>query len=200
MADLLEPFLPVQYLWRTSLSMYAYTMKHTVGVAVWKGLAVGQMEPRNLFNENFVDSYPRNLCSAKLRCYTVWEYNVADGVFLWPSSSIVQVSWNRKTANNKIVWLTNCENEASIIRQYTLTCMEYIHHSHAAFDTLGTVHIVFAFDALHPNSAVALDSVLVSFPPDSVVASFHPDSVLASHPGSSSFDLFSPLHWAELLS
>ena len=124
------------------------------------------------FNENFVDSYPRNLSSAKLRRYTVWEYNVADGVFLWPSSSIVQVSWNRKTANNKITWLTNCENEDSIIWQYTLTCMECIHHSRAAFDTLGTVHIVFAFDALHPNSAVALDSVLVSFPPDSVVASF----------------------------
>jgi len=35
-------------------------MKHTVGVTVWRGLAVGQMEPRNLFNENFVDSYPRN--------------------------------------------------------------------------------------------------------------------------------------------
>ena len=46
-------------------------MKHTVGVAVWRGLAVGQMEPRNLFNENFVDSYPRNLSSAKLRRYTV---------------------------------------------------------------------------------------------------------------------------------
>jgi len=40
-------------------------MKHTVGVAVWRGLAVGQMEPRNLFSENFVDSYPRNLSSAK---------------------------------------------------------------------------------------------------------------------------------------
>jgi len=50
---------------------HAYTMKHTVGVAVWRGLAVGQMEPRNLFNENFVDSYPRNLSSAKLRRYTV---------------------------------------------------------------------------------------------------------------------------------
>jgi len=35
-------------------------MKHNVGVAVWRGVAVGQMEPRNLFNENFVDSYPRN--------------------------------------------------------------------------------------------------------------------------------------------
>ena len=50
---------------------HAYTMKHTVGVAVWRGLPVGQMEPRNLFNENFVDSYPRNLSSAKLRRYTV---------------------------------------------------------------------------------------------------------------------------------
>ena len=28
-------------------------------------------EPRKLFNENFVDSYPRNLSSAKLRRYTV---------------------------------------------------------------------------------------------------------------------------------
>ena len=28
-------------------------------------------EPRNLFNENFVDGYPRNLSSAKLRRYTV---------------------------------------------------------------------------------------------------------------------------------
>jgi len=37
---------------------HAYTMKHTVGVAVWRGLVVGQMEPRNLFNENFVESYP----------------------------------------------------------------------------------------------------------------------------------------------
>ena len=25
--------------------VHAYTMKHTVGVAVWRGLAVGQMEP-----------------------------------------------------------------------------------------------------------------------------------------------------------
>jgi len=40
-------------------------------VAVWRGLAVGQMEPRNLFNENFVDSYLRNLSSVKLRRYTV---------------------------------------------------------------------------------------------------------------------------------
>jgi len=46
-------------------------VKHTVGVAVWRGLAVGQMEPRNLINENFADSYPRNLSSAKLRRYTV---------------------------------------------------------------------------------------------------------------------------------
>ena len=49
---------------------HAYTMKHAVGVAVWRGLAVGQMEPRNLFNENFVDNYLRNLSSAKLRRYT----------------------------------------------------------------------------------------------------------------------------------
>jgi len=28
---------------------------------------IGQTEPRNLFSENFVDSYPRNLSSAKLR-------------------------------------------------------------------------------------------------------------------------------------
>jgi len=33
------------------------------------------MEPRNLFNENFVDSYPQNLSSAKLRCYTVPAHN-----------------------------------------------------------------------------------------------------------------------------
>jgi len=46
-------------------------MKHTVGVAVWRGFAVGQMEPQNLFNEKFVDSYARNLSSAKLRRYTV---------------------------------------------------------------------------------------------------------------------------------
>jgi len=55
--------------------VHAYTMKHTAGVAVWRGLAVhvGQnlMELRNLFNENFVDSYPRVLNSAKLRRYTV---------------------------------------------------------------------------------------------------------------------------------
>ena len=37
----------------------AYTMKHTVGVAVFRGFPVGQMEPRNLFNENFLESYPR---------------------------------------------------------------------------------------------------------------------------------------------
>ena len=55
---------------------HPYTMKSIVGVAVWRGLAVGQMEPRNLFNENFVDSYPRNLSSAKLRRYTV--YAMAD--------------------------------------------------------------------------------------------------------------------------
>ena len=61
MAHLLEPFLRVQYLW----------LKHTVGVAVWRGLPVGQMEPRNLFNKNFVDSYPWNLSSMKLRCYMV---------------------------------------------------------------------------------------------------------------------------------
>jgi len=52
--------------------VHAYTMKHTVGVAVWRGLAVGQMESQNLFNENFVDSYPRNLSSEKLRHYTVF--------------------------------------------------------------------------------------------------------------------------------
>jgi len=40
--------------------VHAYAIKHTAGVAVWRGLAVEQMEPRNLFNENFVDSYPRN--------------------------------------------------------------------------------------------------------------------------------------------
>jgi len=51
--------------------MYVYTIKHTVGVAVWRGLAVGQMEPQNLFNKNFADSYLRNLSSAKLRRYMV---------------------------------------------------------------------------------------------------------------------------------
>ena len=69
MAHLLEPFLRVQY--SSTVYAHAYTMKHTVGVAVWRGLAVGQMEPRNLFNENFVDSYLRNLSSVKLRRYTV---------------------------------------------------------------------------------------------------------------------------------
>jgi len=49
-----------------------YTMKHTAGVAVWRGLAVGQMELQNLFNENFVDSYQRNLSSTKLRRYTIF--------------------------------------------------------------------------------------------------------------------------------
>ena len=40
---------------------HAYsTMKHTVDVAVYRGLPVGQMEPQYLFNENFVESYPRN--------------------------------------------------------------------------------------------------------------------------------------------
>ena len=28
-------------------------------------------EPRNSFNESCIDSYPRNLSSAKLKCYTV---------------------------------------------------------------------------------------------------------------------------------
>ena len=59
MAHLLEPFLRVQY--SSTVYAHAYTMKHTVGVAVWRGLAVGQMEPWNLFNENFVDSYLWNL-------------------------------------------------------------------------------------------------------------------------------------------
>ena len=37
-------------------------------------------EPRNLFNENFVDRYPRNLSSAKLRRYTVVQpYPSVDG-------------------------------------------------------------------------------------------------------------------------
>ena len=78
MAHLLEPFLRVQYLHVANKSgrgstayMHAYTMKYTVGMAVWRGLPVGQMEPRNLFNENFVDSYLRNLSSMKLRQYTV---------------------------------------------------------------------------------------------------------------------------------
>ena len=30
-----------------------------------------QMEPKNLFNENFVDSYPRNLSTTKFKSYTV---------------------------------------------------------------------------------------------------------------------------------
>ena len=64
-------------------------MKHTVGAAVWRGLPVGQMEPRNLFNENFVDSYPRNLSSAKLRRYTV---------SMQASFSLVSVKVDRQTA------------------------------------------------------------------------------------------------------
>jgi len=56
--------------------VHAYTMKHTVGVAVWRGLAVGQMEPRNLY---FIDSYLRNLSSVKLRCYTVCYVNERTG-------------------------------------------------------------------------------------------------------------------------
>ena len=35
------------------------------------------MERQNLFNENFVDLYPRNLSSAKLRRYTVYSSDVS---------------------------------------------------------------------------------------------------------------------------
>jgi len=41
----------------------AYTMKHTVGVAVWRG----QMEPRNLFNEKLCRQLSVKFSSAKLR-------------------------------------------------------------------------------------------------------------------------------------
>jgi len=73
MAHLLEPFLRVQY--GNTAYAHAYTMKHTVGV--WRGLVVGQMEPRNLFNRNFVDSYLWNLSSTKLRCYTVLKWTAS---------------------------------------------------------------------------------------------------------------------------
>ena len=48
----------------------SYCKPHTPLLHTWRGLAVGQMELRNLFNENFTDSYPWNLSSAKLRRYS----------------------------------------------------------------------------------------------------------------------------------
>jgi len=83
---------------------HAYAMKHTVGVAVWRGLAVGQMEPRNLFNENFVESYPRNLSSVKLRRYTVGDIVMGRNFFTKCGSYFVPMNYDLSILCNICVY------------------------------------------------------------------------------------------------
>ena len=73
---------------------------------------VGQMEPRNLFSENFADSYPRNLSSAKLRRYTVVFVGFLDQ-FMRPAvvRSLLAYPWEQsysQTIPKKQTWEWDC--------------------------------------------------------------------------------------------
>ena len=72
---------------------------------------VRQMEPRNLFNENFVDSYLRNLSPTKFKSYTVYmhvlEVNVI--VHMYCIYSIAMLLYHRVGQGSSLLLCHHCK-------------------------------------------------------------------------------------------